>query len=97
MIIGLELFKMGYTLTAILVLSTFTPLIGLWVLAARVHRGIDVYAAIIAAIASSAISEKLSETIDLLLMEKTLESTLQHRSSHRVEEPKQTQDDDKRK
>lgn len=63
-IIGLELFELDYHKLAWFQMTFSLPLISVWVVTARAHRGIDVWAGILAAIASCSIAKELAVTLD---------------------------------
>lgn len=67
LLIGLELLELEYFKLAWFQLFLVFPFISVWVVALRVHRGIDVIAAIFAAIAACGISKTISESVDLQL------------------------------
>ena len=50
-------------------LSIMTPLVAVLVISFRVHRGIDVFAAIVSAIASCALAERTVDAVDWLLIQ----------------------------
>lgn len=64
MIIGLELFELDYIKLAWFQMSFALPVISVWVVTARAHRGIDVWAGILAAIASCSIAKELAVPLD---------------------------------
>ncbi len=67
LIVGLELFQMGYLRTAWIQLFLVTPLVTVVVVAFRVHRGIDVLAGLLAAITSCSIAKEVAESLDRAL------------------------------
>ena len=67
LIIGIELFALDYMLFSMLHIFLILPFVATWVVAARVHRGIDVVAGILAAISACAIAKMVAEPIDRML------------------------------
>ena len=67
MIIGLELLELEFFKLSLFQLIFIFPLVSVWVVSLRVHRGVDIFAAIMAAICSTSISKSLSESVDMQL------------------------------
>ncbi|CAM9695958.1 unnamed protein product, partial [Ectocarpus fasciculatus] len=63
-IIGLEFFELDYHRLAWFQMTFALPVISVWVVTARAHRGIDVWAGILAAVASCSIAKELAVTLD---------------------------------
>lgn len=64
LVVGLELHELDYIKTAWVQLWVILPLISVWVVSTRVHRGIDVVAAILAGVAASSIAKSMADSID---------------------------------
>jgi hypothetical protein len=62
--IGLELFELDYPKLAWFQMTFAFPLISVWVVTARAHRGMDVWAGVLAAIASCSIAKDCAVTLD---------------------------------
>jgi hypothetical protein len=67
LVLAIELFALDYTVLGLLQGLVGVPLISVWVIATRVHRGIDVYAGLLAAIAACAISKEVAGFLDQAL------------------------------
>jgi hypothetical protein len=64
LVIGLEFLELDYYKMGWWQLGVVFPLISTWVVSVRVHRGVDVMAAVLASIAACSISKYLSESVD---------------------------------
>jgi len=67
MVLAIELFALDYTAFGLVQGFVAVPLMSVWVIATRVHRGIDVYAGLLAAVAACAISKEVAGTLDQAL------------------------------
>ena len=68
LVIGWELMQLEYYRCAWCQLLFILPCTCVWVIATRVHRGIDVFAGILAAIAACSISREIADSVDRLIM-----------------------------
>jgi hypothetical protein len=66
-VIGLEFMELDYYKMGWWQLGVVFPLISTWVVSVRVHRGIDVMAAVLASITACSISKELADSIDRYL------------------------------
>ena len=67
LIIGIELFALDYMAFSAIQIFVILPFVATWVVAARVHRGIDVVAGVLAAISACAIAKQIAEPTDQML------------------------------
>lgn len=67
LIIGIELFALDYMAFSALHFFVILPFVATWVVAARVHRGIDVVAGVLAAMSACAIAKMIAEPVDRML------------------------------
>jgi hypothetical protein len=67
LLIGLELWQLDYHRLAMFQLLIILPLISTFVVSVRVHRGIDVVAAILASIAACSIAKHIAEDLDRVI------------------------------
>ena len=63
-VIGLELFALDYHRLAWFQLVCVFPFLATWVVSLRAHRGIDVFAAVLASISSCSIAKTISDSVD---------------------------------
>ncbi|MDP2437656.1 MAG: hypothetical protein Q8P67_18085 [archaeon] len=80
---AIEFGAMDYWRMAVIQGTIMTPLVAVMVVSFRVHRGIDVFAAIVSAVAACALAEKVVDSVDWFLQE------LQVKSESPTKKPKQ--------
>lgn len=64
LILGLEFFQLDYNRLAWFYACFVTPYVAVMVVSFRVHRGIDVLAAVLAAVTSCSVSKELGDSVD---------------------------------
>jgi hypothetical protein len=84
LVIALELIELDYEKIGLFQLFVVLPFISVWVVSARVHRGIDVIAGLLAAISACSVSKRLSEPIDRLLRVTHNQFIFNNSTSHHV-------------
>jgi hypothetical protein len=75
-VLGLEFVNLDYIWTGLMCILVLAPSVAVWVVSLRVHRGIDVIAAIYAAIAASCVAERVAAPFDAIIIQQLDEVAL---------------------
>ena len=84
MVSAIEFAAMDYWRIAVFQWSVMTPLVAVMVVSFRVHRGIDVFAAIVSAIAACALAERFVDAVDWLLIQSDADDQKKRKKAKRA-------------